>query len=139
MWQKLKNLFDRRRLFVIAALLIIGYAGFSTLNIISRNYKLQKQVDKLNSEIELLKLQNQELEYRIAYYRTDAFIEKEARDKLSLQAPGEHVVIFPNKIPTTAEPQLNAQQQAATEPFIQRSQTNLQHWLYFLFRIEPKN
>ncbi len=138
MFNRVKNFFNRRRLFLFAVFVIVAWAGASTLGVISRNYKLQQQVDQLQSQIDLLKLQNQQVEYQIAYYNTDAFVEKEARDKLDLQAPGEHVVIFPNKVPTKAPPTLTPQEQVATQPFTKRSRTNLQHWLYFLFRIQPK-
>lgn len=138
MINRLKQLFDRQRLLILVGLVIIAYGAFSTLSIMGRNYKLQQQVDTLQSQIELLELQNQQLEYQIAYYSTDAFVEKEARDKLDLQAPGEHVVIFPNKIPGRAEVKLSPTQAEAAQPFVKRSQTNFQHWLYFLFRIQPK-
>ncbi len=132
MWRKTRQYFNRRNLVNLIALLIIGYMGFATLQVISRNYKLQKEVDSLAAEIELQKLKNQELEYQIAYYRTDAFAEKEARDKLGLQAPGEKVVIFPSKIPT------GVQTEVIQSP-TQKALNNLEHWLFFLFKREPRN
>ena len=132
MWRKIKLYFNRRNLVNLISLLVIGYMGFATLQVISRNYKLQEEVDSLATEIELQKLKNQELEYQIAYYRTDAFAEKEARDKLGLQAPGEKVVIFPAKIPT------GVQVEAIQSP-AQKALNNLEHWLFFLFKREPGN
>ena len=122
----------KHQLVTVLALIIMGYVGFLTLQIISRNYSLQQKVDNLDQEIQDLKNQNKELEYKIAYYDTDAFVEKEARAELNMQAPGEHVVIFPDKIPTyQPEESIKQQQQkelSATEKFNQ--------WLYFLFKIK---
>ncbi len=133
MWQKIREKSSGRFLVNIAALLVIGYMGFGTLQVISRNYRLQQEVDNLNSQISLLQLQTQDLQYQIAYYQTDAFADKEARDKLALQAPGEHVVIFSNKIPGDA-----IANPATSQPSVKQAISNLQQWLYFLFRIQPK-
>ena len=130
MWRKIRPYLNRRNLINLVALLVIGYMGFATLQVISRNYKLQQEVDFLTEEIARQDLRNQELEYQIAYYRTESYAEKEARDKLGLQAPGEKVVIIPSKIPTgvqTAPPQSGAQ----------RALNNLEQWLFFLFKREP--
>lgn len=135
---KIKNFrFTRRHLVIVVFLLLFVYGAYSTVNVISRNYGLQRQVDSLTQEVELLKLQNQELEYRNAYFQTDAFVEREARDKLSLQAPGEQVVIFTNKIPSRAR--IDEELAAKTKPksLVEESASNFEQWLYFLFRIEP--
>lgn len=117
----------------IIALIVIGFIAAQTIHVISRNYQLQQEVDNLREEISLLELQNQELEYQIAYYQTDAFADREARDKLGLQAPGETVVIFPDKVPGNAE----IKHGTTTEELPQPDVSNFEQWMYFLFDVEP--
>ncbi|MBI4101231.1 septum formation initiator family protein [Candidatus Microgenomates bacterium] len=126
---------NRRTLLMIIALAVIGYIGFATLQVISRNYKLQQDLDALQAEIELLKLKNQELEYQVAYFRTDAFADKEARAKLGLQAAGEKVVIFPDRIPKGVA----VDEEAVVEPGLTAKEalSNFEEWLYFLFKKQP--
>ncbi|MEX0748882.1 MAG: septum formation initiator family protein [Candidatus Saccharimonadales bacterium] len=124
--------FSPRQAVMVGVLVLLGYVAFSTLNVIARNYQLQQRMDELAAENEILELENRQLEYELAYYQTDAFTELEARAKLELQAPGEKVVIFPDRIPEPAGPP-----QPEPEPtFTQTLADNVREWLYFLFRIE---
>ena len=134
MFRKFRSHLNRRNIIIAAAMLFILYAGFSTLQVMARNYELQQDVDGLQTEIELLKLQTRELEYRVAYYRTDAFVEKEARDKLGLQAPGEQVVVFPDKVPKGVDDGLP--DDGPRTP-AQAALSNFEQWLFFLFDKEP--
>lgn len=137
MSDKLKNLLTTRNVLSVIAVLFILYGSYATLKVIGYNYQLQKDIDQLRAEVELLDLQNKQLEYSIAYYKTDAFADREARDKLGLQAPGEQVVIFPDKIPRELETPKTPQQIAEEQNFTQRSKSNLDQWLFFLFKKEP--
>ncbi len=135
MLEKIKPHLTKRTFIIGASLLLIFYASFSILRVIGRNYELQQDVDILKNEIELLKLQTQELEYQVAYYRTDAFAEKEARDKLGLKAAGERVVVFPDKIPKGVD---DGQPDDLAKTPAQAALSNFEQWLYFLFKKEPQ-
>lgn len=63
---------------------------------IYQNYMLNRRIETLNGEIGLLKAQQEQLTYNIAYYKTDSFKDREARAKLGLQLPGENVLILPS-------------------------------------------
>lgn len=63
---------------------------------IYQNYMLNRRIETLNGEIGLLKAQQEQLTYSIAYYKTDSFKDREARAKLGLQLPGENVLILPS-------------------------------------------
>lgn len=113
-------------------LVVIIYMAFSSLNVIARNYQLQQRMDDLIAENEILQLENEQLQFEITYYQTDAFVEREARDKLELQAPGERTVIFPDLIPRPSPPP-----QPEPDPtFTQSVADNIQEWIFFLFRID---
>ena len=100
--------------------LLIGEGG--------KSYKLHNQADQINAEISQLQADNELLEYKIAYYTTDVYKERLAREKLGLQLPGESVVIVRGSKPakTASSLQLSQPQQAPPS-------SNLQAWLQFLF------
>ncbi len=100
--------------------LLIGEGG--------KSYKLHSKADQINAEIDQLKADNDLLDYKIAYYTTDVYKERLAREKLGLQLPGESVVIVRGSKPeqTTASLQINQSQQPVAS-------SNFQAWLQFLF------
>ncbi len=129
----LANIRTKQQNVIIAiVLLVIVYMAFSAINVIARNYELQQRMDDLIAENEILELENEQLRFEIAYYQTDSFVEREARDKLEMQAPGEHTVIFPDLIPRPSGPP-----EPEPEPTFTQSLTdNAKEWMFFLFRID---
>jgi len=55
----------------------------------------RQAITSLQSEIGQLEDQNMELASMIKYLRSNEFVEREAREKLSMQKEGEKVVIIP--------------------------------------------
>lgn len=53
-----------------------------------------KSVSALEEEISKLESKNTELSELINYLKSDDFVEKEAREKLNMQRPGEQVVLI---------------------------------------------
>ena len=135
MYQKLKPHFNRKNLVTVGIFAMFIYIGFATVGVIAKNYNLQQQIDELEQENQLLALQNQELEYQILYYQTDDFIDKEARDKLGLKAPGEKVVLFPDQVPQHIITETPEKAKAkAKKSFRQKSKDNFEQWMFFLFK-----
>lgn len=99
----------------------------SLVNEGGKSYRLHNQADQIQGEINQLKADSEELTYRIAYYNTDSYKERLAREKLGLQLPGESVVIVRGSHPDTKPASLQAVT-AAAEP-----KSNFQAWLEFLF------
>ena len=108
---------------VVLGVAVALYIGFYLVQTVMRNYELQKQIAQLRTQISDLKVEQDQLKYRIAYYQTDAYKEKEARAKLNLQAPGESVIILPR----TDQPEQN-QTQSLPKP----RKSNWQQWTDFL-------
>ena len=128
-----RNIFELNQIVQIFGILIAMSLIWNTVKVVQKNYGLQSQVDKLNDEIAILELQNQQLKYDIEYYKTDDYLELAAREKFNKKAPGERVVVLPAKDisdPPTAE------EQAKLTPKPQYKE-NLEQWLYFLFGQEP--
>lgn len=93
-----------------------------------KSYRLHNQADQITADIGQLKADTELLEYRIAYYTTDVYKERLAREKLGLQFPGESVVIVRGSKPERSNASLQLNQ--AEQPL---PSSNLQAWLQFLF------
>ena len=67
-------------------------------------YQMARQVDAVRKEVVELRQQNVELQQRIARYRSDAYVERVAREELNLVRPGDVpvIVIAPTPQPTPA-------------------------------------
>ncbi len=114
-------------LFLIVAISLM----FNTLKVIQRNYELQQQVDQLTDEVGLIKVQNQNLKFNIEYYKTDAYLEVEAKRRFNLAESGEKVVLLPK------DGDLEPEVLETTIESIQESrpvhQENFEKWMTFLF------
>lgn len=100
--------------------LLIGEGG--------KSYRLHSQADQINVEMSQLQADTELLEYKIAYYTTDAYKERLAREKLGLQFPGESVVIVRGSKPARTTTDLRLNQVTRPVP-----SSNFQAWLEFLF------
>jgi cell division protein FtsL len=116
-WQKL-------HLGTVLGIVVALYISVYLVQTVKRNYELQTQISKLQTQIGDLQIESDQLKYKIQYYQTDAYKEKEARAKLGLQAPGEGVIILPH-----GEEQANQQDDQKTK---KSAKSNLQQWQDFL-------
>lgn len=116
---------------LLGALLIAAGLVWNTIGAMQRNYRLQQKYDQLSSEVELLKLQNQNLRYNIAYLKTDDFLELAARDKFSKSLPGESMVYLPGNSAAVQAPIAKTKQQPkkVAEPAGWRG--NMRSWWQF--------
>ncbi len=93
---------------------------------LQKNYQHQQQVDANTQRIEILKLQNQNLLFQQAYYKSDEFLELSARQKLGLALPGERLVILPSSEGVTDESKTG-------EQTVAEEKDNFSRWLVFFF------
>ena len=121
----MKKYLHHLKIGTILGVLVALYIGIYLFQTIYRNYQLQREIADMQLEINDLQNDRDSLKYKIQYYQSDAYKEKEARAKLGLQQPGEGVVILPHddNDKTTAE------QQAKQKP---QPKSNWQQWLEFL-------
>ena len=108
----------------ILGVLAAIYIAFYLVQTVRHNYLLQKQISGLQGQVTDLQNDRDTLKYRIQYYQTDAYREKEARAKLGLQLPGEGVVIIPHK-DAPAATESKPKKAVATK-------SHLQLWIDFL-------
>jgi cell division protein FtsB len=113
---------------LVVALMVAFSWVWSTIGAISRNFKLQQQVDDLKQQIAVQELKNKTAELQNKYYASDEFLELSAREHLNKAAPDEKQLILP---PNTASSKDGPPQVKAETPITERS--NFDQWMYFLF------
>ncbi len=64
--------------------------------VIFRAHGINREISRLEKEIQESEKNKKEISQLIEYLKTDSFKEKEARLKLNLQKPGERVVAIPS-------------------------------------------
>lgn len=74
---------------VVAVYFIVGFFGKSL-----DSYRMSQRAAAVRQEIAVLEAGNRELQARIAYLQSDAFVETAARNKLNLARPGDRSVVI---------------------------------------------
>ena len=70
--------------------------------------QIQKEIAKLQKEAEKINKENFEIKEKITYLESKDYKEREAKDKLNLQSPGEKVVfVKPSVVRKSDNPQEN--------------------------------
>lgn len=95
-----------------------------TIDVMNRNYRLQRQVDQGMLDNQVIEIQNENLRLEQAYYKTNEYLELSARALLGKALPGEHLVLL--KRAEVAD----TNQGKTDQQFEQRS--NIDQWLDFL-------
>jgi hypothetical protein len=88
-------------------LLLAAFCGMVYLlaGEIDKRYSLEKEIRSLSAQIREIEASNTELANMIDYFSSISFQERELRQKLNLQRPGEHVVVLPALNATNSAPQ----------------------------------
>lgn len=117
---------------VIAVAFLIALSWvWGSLQVMQRNYSLQKEVDTKQRQLLLTELQRDSLELQKRFYQTDEYRELAARESLGLVMPGESVVILPPNSKAVIDADKKANTSVATAP--QQTSSNMEQWLNFLF------
>lgn len=83
-------------------ILLIGVGSVVLFNLVRQTFILwnaDQRITEAQSKVAMLKGQNERLKKDLEYYRTEDFVEREARNKLNLVRPGEVVVLVPSPTP----------------------------------------
>lgn len=113
------------------SLVVFGYLVLGSVKLIYENYRIHQQANRLEADMARLDEYNYQLKSLLVYYETDSYKEKEARQRLNFQKPGERVVPVPLKegddISSITQPGIETQ--PATPPSNPK-----QWWDYFFTR-----
>lgn len=88
-----QRIFDYTHLAFWVGLVVTMYVLVALINLSAKNTALRDHGDAVEEENITLESEIKGLEAQVAYYGTEQFKEKQVREKLGLQAPGEQVVI----------------------------------------------
>lgn len=114
---------------IAVAFLIAASWVWGSLDVMQRNYALQKEVDIKERQLQLTKLQRDSLELQKKYYQTDEYKELAVRDTLGLVKPGEKLLILPDNSAEAKAADAPVKQVMVAQP----TASNLEQWLNFLF------
>lgn len=79
---------------LILGIIVLAFLLRTWGKVIMRNYEINKEISRLQTEIENLEKSNKELSQLIEYLQTESFKEREARLRLNLQKLGEKVIVI---------------------------------------------
>ena len=86
--------FTGQVIFGVIVLLIF----WSGARAIESNFNLQKQINNLNEQNNVINLQNNNIALQNEYYKSNQYIELQARQNLGLASPGETELIVPSSV-----------------------------------------
>ena len=116
---------------LVAFLIALGWL-WGSLQVMQRNYMLQREVDNKRRELVVTRLQKDNLELQKRFYQTNEYKEMAARESLGLVMPGEAVLILPANTPAVKQADKDAGRTvASTEPV--QTVGNFEQWMNFLF------
>jgi len=114
----------------IGVMFIVFSLVFGSVKAIQENFQRQIEVDTLAQEVALMELETETIRFENQYYKTDEYLELQARELLGKSAPGEKVIILPK---TTAKAPARVQNAAPKAEVPLKDRSNFEQWLYFLF------
>lgn len=117
---------------IAVAFLIAASWVWGSLQVMQRNFALQKEVDQKRRVLQLTELQKESLELEKRYYQTDEYKELAARETLGLVMPGEKLIILPPNSQAVIDADKAAEAPAVIVP-AQQATSNIEQWLNFLF------
>lgn len=146
MFEKIKNTHkhpliqefrDMRMLGLIVFAVIVLMVCWSGVRVIETNYRLEQQIARLEEEAKLRKLEKENKRLETEYYKTDQYLELQARGSFGKAAPGETLLLVPEEVAlarTVDLPQETEAEAAANEPQKPHYQRNFEAWMDFFFR-----
>jgi cell division protein FtsB len=90
-------------LFLLANIAILFVVGMSTVRETYRGWSVDREIQALESKAEALEGRRSELASFAEKIQSNQYLEREARAKLNLQKPGEHVIILEGVAPANLE------------------------------------
>ncbi len=108
---------------IIGAIVALGWA-WSTINVMTKNYNLERQVQEAELDNQIMELQNENFKLEQAYYQTNEYLELQARKLLNKAVVGEHMVILPQATSDTT---------GKNSKIKTIEKSNFEQWVDFLF------
>jgi cell division protein FtsB len=126
---------DVRAVGLVLFLIIVLLVSWSGVKVIDTNYRLQKDISRLEQQNQIRRLTNANIKLQNEYYQTNQYLEIAARQDFGLAAPGETALNVPSQVALAHTVDLPDSEQEqvrrakAKQPAYQR---NFQAWINFL-------
>ena len=120
---------------LVAALLIGANWAWGSIEMMQRNYSLQKKLAVKQREERIVELEMENLAYQQKYYESEEYQDLAARQYLGLASPGEKVLL----LPLTPEPIGGSSPKAAAPSAQEEPPSNLKQWTNFLLGSNRRN
>lgn len=101
------------KIILSAAGILVLFMLTSLVQEMNRRLQVQREISRLEQDVRALEKTVVEMENLNQYFRTDAFQERMAREKLNYRAPGEQVVLLPEEDEARATPPTEEPAEAA--------------------------
>lgn len=120
---------------LVIALLIAASWVWGSLQMMQRNYTLQKKLDDKSRQLVVSQLDMETAKLEQRYFKTDEYKELAVRENLGLVSPGESVIILPENSEKVKQESANETTTANynTSSVAQETKSNLEQWADFLF------
>jgi cell division protein FtsB len=133
--QYAKSLTDVRVIGQTVFVIIVLMVSWSAVKSIQTNYELQKKIVRLQQEIRVQELENQNLSLQNQFLETDQFLELAVRRQFGKAAEGERVYLVPSEVALKYAPKLPQEEQVESKVSDKAFyQENLEAWVDFFFR-----
>ena len=119
------------RVIIFLGIILSGLVIFAVSKEIYIKKEVQKQIDQLDTEAQKIEKENMALSDKISYLESKDYQEKEAKDKLNLQDPGENVVVIK---PSLVAGQKNDDESPIPDKKLIVKVSNVQKWWDYLFK-----
>jgi len=114
---------------LIAFMIAAGWV-WGSLNVMQRNYNLQKELDDKSRQLIVAELDKDNAELEQRYYQTNEYKELAVRERLGLASPGEGVLILPEN--SQAAKDADKLTTISTQVQVEKV-SNFGQWMNFLF------
>lgn len=120
---------------VVVAFIIAANWVWGSLEMMQRNFSLQKELDDKSRQLIVAQLDTDNAKLEQRYYKTDEYKELAVRQRLGLVSPGERLLI----LPPNSEAVKNADKVVAVKPSATVVPiSNFGQWMNFLFGANNK-
>lgn len=115
---------------LLVAFIVSANWVWGSLEVMQRNYNLQKALDDKSRQLILAQLDTENAKLEQRYYKTDEYKELAVRERLGLVKPGESVIFLP---PNSETIKKTDQELSATVTSDVIEMSNFDQWINFLF------
>ena len=127
------NISTRVSFFVAMAVAVVFIFGFSTVKETYRSWKVDQEIDGLQLQVKRLEQRKLQLSGLVQALQTEAAVDKQARQQLGMQKPGERVFVL--GVDPTERPSWTQQDVFATTTAVAvgEARSNPEKWLRYFF------